>query len=191
MTLPATSNVSSVGARLAGATGLLAVLSLVLQGVALHRGIDGPLAVSALSRFLALFAILAGALVAVTCLLAAVRPEATTFAAHPAVRGAVAAYSAFVMVAYGLLLQAPWIPSDLQVWADVGLDFIVPMLYLTWWTWHVPHGALRALHGIAWTIVPVAMLLPLRVDSMVAAPVLLVGIGGLVLVADRILGATK
>lgn len=187
MSIPATSRIGPVGARLAGAIGLLAALSLALQGVALFKGapVDAPPVVP-LMRFFALFSMLAGATVAIVGIAAALRPDGAGFASHPALRGAAALYSAVIMVAYGMVLQVPWVASGAQLWADLGLNFLVPIVYLSWWLWCVPHGGLRILHLIAWIVPPVSLLL-FFAPAEFRVPALVIAIGMLVVLVDRTL----
>ena len=187
MTPSATSRIGPVGARLAGAIGLLAVLSLALQAFALFQGApaDAPVPVPLL-RFFALFSMLAGVSVAIVGIAAALRPDGAGFASHPALRGAAALYSAVVMIAYGMVLQVPWVASGAQLWADLGLNFLIPLLYLSWWLWCVPHGGLRVIHLVAWIVPPVAMLL-FFAPAEFRVPALVIAIGMLLVLIDRTL----
>lgn len=193
----AASRIGPTGARLAGAIGLLAVLALALQGIAsFGAGAQPPLV--PIARFFAQFALLADVLVAACALAATLRPEGGGVLSQPALRGAAACYTAATMVAYGMVLQLPWIASGAQVWADLGLTLIVPILYLSWWVWFAPHGGLRLVHGLAWMLIPIAMLLVLESGALRGGaipphvwrvPLLLLGIGMLVILVDRVLAA--
>ena len=187
MSLPTTSRIGSVGARLGGAIGLLAVLSLTLQAFAWGQGApaDAPVPVPLL-RFFALFSMLAGVSVAIVGIAAALRPDGSGFASHPALRGAAALYSAVIMVAYGMVLQVPWVASGAQLWADLGLNFLIPILYLSWWLWCVPHGGLRILHLVAWVVPPVALLM-FFAPTEYRVPALVIVIGMLLVLVDRTL----
>jgi hypothetical protein len=187
MSLPTTSRIGSVGARLGGAIGLLAVLSLTLQAFAWGQGapaLAGPAV--PLLRFFSLFSVLAGIAVAVASLAVALRPDGAGFASHPAVRGAAALYAAVVMVAYGMVLQVPWVASGAQLWADLGLNFLIPILFLSWWVWCVPHGGLRVVHLVAWIVPPVALLM-FFAPAEYRVPALVIVIGMLLVLIDRTL----
>jgi hypothetical protein len=133
---------------------LTAAASLVLQYVLLIRlTLDtvGPL--FATIRYFSYFTILSNLLVL------GVTVAATTgvngFFVHPSVRGGVALCITVTLGIYFLVLRHLWQPQGAQWWADSGLHYAVPLLYLLWWVLCVPHGMLR------WRELPVWLLFPL------------------------------
>lgn len=78
--------------------------------------------------------------------------------AQPAVRGAVALYIGVTGVIYAVLLAHTWNPQGLQWLADRGLHYVVPALYVAWWTWTAPHGVLGWRHLPAWLLFPLVYL---------------------------------
>jgi hypothetical protein len=197
MSNPATvSRNAPVGARVAGAIGLLAVLSLVLQGVATFGSGPHTIVLLPVARFFAQLSLVAAACVAACAIATALRPGAGGLLAHPALRGAATFFAAATLVAYGIVVELPPLASGVQVWADVGLTLIVPILWLTWWVWCAPHGGLRVVHGLAWLLVPIAMIVVIDWQKLTdgaipgygwRALLLLLGVAMLVILVDRIL----
>ena len=59
------------------------------------------------------------------------------------------------MTVYFLILRHLWQPQGAQWWADSGLHYATPALYLTWWLACAPHGRLD------WRVLPRWLLFPL------------------------------
>jgi hypothetical protein len=152
-------SVSPTGASIAGVVAILALLSLALQYVLLVGNTRETIGVAAATvRYFSDFTILANLLVAGVALSAALRREATGFWAHATMRGGAAIYIGVTMVVYDRVLQPLWNPAGAQLWADLGLHYLVPLSYLTWWLWWAPHGGLRWSDLAKWLLFPLAFL---------------------------------
>ena len=129
--------------------------SLLLQYVLLlqlTRDTIGP-ALGTL-RFFSYFTILSNiAVVAVTW--TALR-NGTGWLATARARGAVALYIGITGIVYFLILRHLWQPQGWQWWADSGLHYAAPALYLVWWIGFVPHGALTLRDAATWLAFPLA-----------------------------------
>ncbi|MCI4569346.1 Pr6Pr family membrane protein [Lysobacter sp. CFH 32150] len=75
--------------------------------------------------------------------------------ARPGVRGGVAVYIAVTGAVYFLILRHLWQPQGAQWWADSGLHYATPVLYLAWWVTCLPHGRL------GWGVLPLWLQFPL------------------------------
>ena len=130
---------------------------LVLQYVLLIRATwdtAGP--VSTTIRFFSYFTILSNLLVLLvssTTAFAAGSAPGRWFA-RPVARGGAALYIGVTMGIYAVVLQRLWQPQGAQWWADSGLHYAVPTLYLAWWLLAVPHGALRWSDMLRWLLFP-------------------------------------
>lgn len=141
------------GARAwAGVTALVAVASIALQYAVLLAS-TGPAGSSgqALLRLLGYFTILSNIGVAAVCL-ARLRGRTDGMAAA-APSAAVAVYIGITGLVYVLVLRTLWHPQGLHWWADSGLHYAVPALYLLGWV-SGPHGHLR------WRQLPPTLLFP-------------------------------
>jgi hypothetical protein len=196
----------------AAAIALLATAALVLQYVLLleaNRGTLSP-AVSTL-RFFSYFTVLSNGLVALATATAAFGRRG--FFSRPGVRAGIALCIAVTGLVYLLVLRQLWQPQGAQWWADIGLHYLTPMLYLGWWATATPHGVLSWRQLPRWLLFPLAYLawtlfrqraiepwspypfLDLREHGQTAllaniASVLLlfVALGGVLLAVDRLLG---
>lgn len=147
---------STVARYLAGLTALVALLSLVLQFVLLMPAGSGLEGVgTAAWRFLGYFTILSNIGVAAVCV-ARAGGDADGLAG-PGPRAAVALYIAITGLVYVLLLRTLWHPQGLQWWADIGLHYAVPVLYLLGWVLG-EHGGLHWRQLLLALLVPVAYL---------------------------------
>jgi len=141
---------------LAGLTALVAVLSLVLQFVLLlppGGGFEGM--ASASLRFLGYFTILSNIGVAVVCLARA--SGDADGVAGPGPRAALALYITITGLVYVLVLRTLWHPQGAQWWADSGLHYAVPLLYMLGWVLG-EHGGLHWRQLLLALLVPVAYL---------------------------------
>ncbi|MEG2804972.1 Pr6Pr family membrane protein [Stenotrophomonas sp.] len=137
---------------LAGLTALTALASLVLQYALLLQTVGATAGNGqALLRLLGYFTILSNIGVAAVCL-ARVRGRGDGMAA-PVPAAAVALYIGITGLVYVLVLRGLWHPQGWQWWADAGLHYAVPVLYLLGWLTG-PHGYLR------WPQLGVALLFP-------------------------------
>jgi hypothetical protein len=146
---------------LAALVAAVATFALVLQYVLLIRlTLDtiGPLLATV--RFFSYFTILSNLLVLLVTATFAFAPGSGwgRWFARPAVRGAVALYIGVTFGIYATILQALWEPQGAQWWADSSLHYAVPVLYLSWWLFAVPHGALRWSDLLRWLLLPLAYL---------------------------------
>ncbi|WP_368562298.1 Pr6Pr family membrane protein [Pseudoxanthomonas sp. UTMC 1351] len=120
---------------------LVAVASLVLQYLLIlgvTRENIGP-ALGTL-RYFSYFTILSNIAVVLVAIHAALaRPG---FFSSLTVRGGVTLYIAVTGGIYFFILRHLWSPQGAQWWADTGLHYAVPLLYLMWWLSCVPHGGL-------------------------------------------------
>lgn len=137
----------------------IAAAALALQYVLLVRlTLDtiGPLLATV--RFFSYFTILSNLLAMLVTGTWAFAPGSALgrFFSRPAVRGGVAVYIAVTMGIYAGVLASMWQPQGAQWWADTGLHYAVPMLYLAWWLLAVPHGALRWRDTLRWLLFPLA-----------------------------------
>lgn len=140
---------------------VVAAFALLLQYVLLirHAPVSGsPFFLTA--RFFSYFTILSNLLVLLVTASAALAPESagSRWFATPAVRGAAALYIGVTMGIYATVLQQLWEPKGAQWWADSSLHYAVPMLYLAWWLFAVPHGGLRWSDLLRWLLLPAAYL---------------------------------
>ncbi|PCC73894.1 hypothetical protein SAMN02745121_06186 [Nannocystis exedens] len=149
------------GRRFAALVAGVAVAALVLRyALALVGAGDRLGPARATARYFGEFTVLSNCLVALTTGLAAVasqRPLARLLA-RPAARGGVALYLIVTSGAYFLVLRQLWRPRGLQWWADAGLHYAVPLLYLVWWTCSIDHGHLSRRHLLLWLLFPLAYL---------------------------------
>ncbi|MFG6108240.1 Pr6Pr family membrane protein [Stenotrophomonas nematodicola] len=137
---------------LAAITALTAIASLVLQYALLLQTVGATAGTGqALLRLLGYFTILSNIGVAAVCL-ARLRGRGDGMAA-PAASAAVALYIGITGLVYVLVLRPLWHPQGAQWWADTGLHYAVPVLYLLGWVMG-PHGHLQA-RQLVW-----AMLFP-------------------------------
>jgi len=137
---------------LAGLTALTAIASLVLQYALLLQTVGATAGNGqALLRLLGYFTILSNIGVAAVCL-ARLRGRSDGMAA-PAPSAAVALYIGITGLVYVLVLRTLWHPQGAQWWADTGLHYAVPVLYLLGWLTG-PHGRLR------WRQLGAALLFP-------------------------------
>ena len=133
----------------------VAAFALVLQYVLLVRmTLDsiGPLLATV--RFFSYFTILSNLLVLLVTATFAFMPESGP--GRWLGRGAVALYIGVTFGIYATILHALWGRQGAQWWADSSLHYAVPVLYLSWWLFAVPHGALRWSDMLRWLLFPLA-----------------------------------
>lgn len=145
------------GARLtAGLVAGLACGALVLQYVLLLRAAPDGAALATI-RFFSYFTILGNTLVALACTTVALGRD-MAWMARPRALGAVALYIAIVGIVYFTVLRPLWQPQGAQWLADATLHYAVPLAYLAWWTWAVPHRCLSWADLAWWLPFPLAYL---------------------------------
>lgn len=110
----------------------------------------------ALLRFFSYFTVLSNILVALAASFALAGPSTSPglFFAKARVRAGIALYIAATFAVYLLILRHLWQPQGTQWWADVGLHYATPALYLTWFALQ-PRGRLR------WRDIPYWLVFPL------------------------------
>jgi len=107
-------------------------------------------------RFLSYFTILSNLGVVAVCVTALC--GAGGLFSRPRTRGAVALYIGVTGLIYVLILRHLWQPQGLLWWADTGLHYATPSLYLIWWLWAAPHGRLNLRDAAAWLLFPLLYL---------------------------------
>lgn len=150
------------GRRLAAVVALVSAASLLLQYVLLIRltfGTVGP--VLATVRFFSYFTIISNLLVTAVAVAAISGGTGTAgrFLARPRVRGGVALYIGVTGIVYFTILRHLWQPQGAQWWADSGLHYATPVMYLSWWFACLPHGRLSWSDVPRWLVFPMAYLL--------------------------------
>ena len=149
------------GRRFAALVAGVAVAALLLRyGLALAAAAETVGPARATARYFSEFTVLSSGLVALTAGLAAAasqRPLARLLA-RPGARGGVGLYIVVSSGLYFLVLRHLWRPRGLQWWADAGLHYAVPLLYLVWWTCAIDHGHLNRRHLLLWLLFPLVYL---------------------------------
>lgn len=136
---------------------LVSAASLVLQYVILVRATADTIGPTlATVRFFSYFTILSNLLVTAVAMAAVVQAEgrAGCWLRRARVRGAAALYIGMTGLVYGLILRHLWQPQGLQWWADSGLHYVTPALYLLWWLLTPGHGRLGWRDAVAWLAFP-------------------------------------
>lgn len=139
-------------AAILGWAGLSIQLYLILYS---RWSIEASL-VGGLMSFFSFFTVLSNTLAATvfTCEWTS-RPSALRrWFLQPWVAGAVAVSMAVVGLTYSVLLRHLWHPEGWQLVADELLHDVMPLLFLGYWWWCVPKGALRLRHIGLWVIYP-------------------------------------
>lgn len=172
---------------LAGLTAAVAVVALLLQYHLLLRT-PGLVAADATLRYLGYFTILSNIGVAAVCLaLARGRREGL---AGPVPRAAVALFIGITGLIYVIILRPLWHPQGAQWWADAGLHYAVPVLYLLGWL-AGPHGGLHRRGLLSTLALPTVYLgwalLVGRLSGQYPYPFLDLGALGIALVARNAL----
>jgi hypothetical protein len=116
------------------------------------RGIAGGIV-----SYLGYFTITTNLLVCVALTLPLISPASAAgrFFSRSDVTAGVATSIVFVSLAYHLLLRNVWNPQGWQLVADVLLHYVMPALFLIYWWFNHPKGALRWIHPLYWGIYPI------------------------------------
>ena len=145
------------------ALAVLAWFSVLLQlFVTLHSTIEhGNGIVGGLVSYLGYFTILTNLLVCISLTIPLVAPASASggFFARSDVTAGVATSIAFVGLAYYFLLRKTWNPQGLQLLADILLHYVMPMLFLIYWWFNFPKGALRWFYPVIWGLYPTVYLI--------------------------------
>ena len=154
---------SKSGVRLfAAVVALVAAAALMLQYVLLLRQAAPTIGIGfATLRFFSYFTILSNVLVLLAAGSVAVgwRSRLAGFSSRARVRAGVALYIGMTGLVYFVILRHLWQPQGAQWWADTGLHYAVPLLYLGWWLSGSRHGELRWRDLPRWLLFPLAFLL--------------------------------
>jgi hypothetical protein len=139
-------------AALLGWSGLTIQMYLILG---MRWAVEASL-LGGLMSFFSFFTVLTNTLVAVvlTYELNTRASKGRDFFLQPCVSSGIAASIALVNLAYNLLLRHLWQPQGWQFLADELLHDVMPLLFLLYWWWCVPKGALRLKHIAFWAIYP-------------------------------------
>jgi len=141
----------------------LAWFSVLLQlYITLHSTMhNGQGVATGIVNFLGYFTILTNLLVCIALTMPLVVPASTIgrFLSRSDVTAGVAASMAFVGLAYHFLLRNTWNPQGLQLVADVLLHYVMPALYLIYWWFNFPKGALRWSYPLSWGLYPTVYLI--------------------------------
>jgi hypothetical protein len=139
-----------------------AAASLVLQYVILLRlTLDTIGPAFATLRFFSYFTVLSNVLVAFATGSAVLGSNArlASLFRRPVVKGGIALYIGVTAMIYFLILRHLWQPRGAQWWADTGLHYVTPLLYLAWWLFGVRHEGLRWSVLLRWLAFPLGYLL--------------------------------
>jgi hypothetical protein len=140
-------------AALLGWFGLAVQLYLILWG----RWIDHASLLGGLVRFCSFFTVVTNTLVAVALSCAVIDRHSAgyRFFRSPVVCAGITTSIILVSLAYNLLLRHLWTPQGWQWIADELLHDVMPLLFLGYWLFFVPKGALRPRHVLIWTLYPI------------------------------------
>lgn len=137
---------------------LLAWFGVLLQlFVTLHSTLEhGRSIFGGLVGFFGYFTILTNLLVCVSLTAPLLAPTSATggFFARSDVTAGVATSIVFVSLAYHFLLRNVWNPQGLQLLANDLLHYVMPVLFLAYWWFNFPKGALRWTHPLIWGLYP-------------------------------------
>ena len=141
--------------RRLGATvvGLVSLAALVLQYALIlqtTRDTIGPALGTV--RFLTYFTILSNIGVVLVTLAFALRRGGVF--ARAETRGVVALCIGVTGIVYTAILRHLWSPQGAQWWADSGLHYAVPLLYVLWWILLSPHVGLAWTSALRWLVFP-------------------------------------
>lgn len=145
-----------------GALAALAWFGVLLQTfLTLHSAINGGRGVlSGIISLLGYFTILTNLLVcfALTFPLLAPASAMGRFFARSDVNAGVATSIVFVGLSYYFLLRNVWDPQGLALLANDLLHYVMPTIFLIYWWFNFPKGALRWSYPLIWGIYPTAYL---------------------------------
>lgn len=142
---------------LAGIVALVTLAALLLQYVLLLRLAAGSIGAGfATLRFFSYFTILANLLVAsaTACVTVRATPRTGAFLTRSWVLGGIALYIGVTGIVYVAILRDLWQPQGAQWWADSGLHYATPLLYVAWWLSATRHGDLRWRDVPRWLVFP-------------------------------------
>jgi hypothetical protein len=137
--------------------GVLLQLFITLDST-IHNG-KGVL--GGIVSFLGYFTILTNLLVCTSLTMPWIAPASTAgrFFSRSDVTAGVATSIVFVSLAYYFLLRNVWNPQGPQLLANVLMHYVTPVLYLLYWWFYFPKGALRWTYPLIWGLYPTAYLI--------------------------------
>ncbi|MEO7206553.1 MAG: Pr6Pr family membrane protein [Steroidobacteraceae bacterium] len=141
----------------------LAWLGVLLQlYLSLHSALEnGKGVVGGIVSYFGYFTILTNCLVCICLTMPLIAPASSSgrFFARSDVTAGVATSIVFVGLAYHLLLRNVWNPRGLNLVANDILHYITPILFLAYWWFYFPKGALRWSYPFVWGLYPGAYLI--------------------------------
>jgi hypothetical protein len=141
----------------------LAWFGVLLQlYLSLHSAIEnGKGVVGGLVSYFGYFTILTNFLVCISLTTPLIAPASSPgrFFARSDTTAGVATSIVFVGLAYHMLLRNVWNPQGLDLIANDLLHYVTPILFLAYWWFYFPKGALRWSHPFIWGLYPAAYLI--------------------------------
>jgi hypothetical protein len=141
----------------------LAWFGVLLQMyLSLHAAIEnGKGIVGGVVSYFGYFTILTNFLVCISLTMTLVAPASSPgrYFARSDVTAGVATSILFVGLAYHLLLRNVWNPQGLNLIANDLLHYVTPILFLAYWWFYSPKGALRWIYPVIWGLYPTVYLL--------------------------------
>lgn len=141
----------------------LAWFGVLLQlYLSLHSAIEnGKGVVGGLVSYFGYFTIVTNLLVCISLTTPQLAPASSAgrFFARSDVTAGVATSIVFVGLAYHLLLRNVWNPQGLNLIANDLLHYVTPILFLAYWWFYFPKGALRWSYPLIWGLYPTAYLI--------------------------------
>jgi hypothetical protein len=141
----------------------LAWLGVLLQlYLSLHSAIEnGKGFFGGIVSYSGYFTIVTNFLVCISLTAPVIAPASSAgrFFARSDVTAGVATSIVFVGVAYHILLRNVWHPHGLDLVANDLLHYITPFLFLAYWWFYSPKGALRWSYPVIWGLYPTAYLI--------------------------------
>jgi hypothetical protein len=137
--------------------------ALVLQFCIMYNNakISGENLSKAITRYFSYFTILTNIAVALSLTVFLLKPLSRlgNFFSKPSTFTAVAVNITIVGLIYNTLLRNLWKPEGLQLLADELLHLIIPVLYIMFWVFFVPHVKLKWTSFFQWLIYPLVYLI--------------------------------
>ena len=141
----------------------LAWFGVLLQMyLSLHSAMEnGKGIVGGIVSYFGYFTILTNFLVCISLTMTLVAPASSPgrYFARSDVTAGVATSILFVGLAYHLLLRNVWNPQGLNLLANDLLHYVTPILFLAYWWFYSPKGALRWIYPVIWGLYPTVYLM--------------------------------
>jgi hypothetical protein len=140
----------------------LAWFGVLLQMyLSLHSAMEnGKGIVGGIVSYFGYFTILTNFLVCISLTMTLIAPASSPgrFFARSDVTAGIATSILFVGVAYHLLLRNVWNPQGLNLVTNDLLHYVTPILFLAYWWFYFPKGALRWIYPVVWGLYPTVYL---------------------------------